>query len=201
MRDRALATRRQICNATLACANSNNPQPSFGIRGSIVVQPTYPGVYILEPSSGVHTIVGVATSTAAFVGYTASGPDNTAVELFSFSDFVRNFGGLAANSELSYAVQQFFGNGGTDCFVVRVPMQGSATGTLVIGDAKSNKALTLAAKSSGSWSQSLIAQIDYDNISTTSTQMLAGNVTITAAQPTKATMVGAATIPTGSGLL
>ena len=31
---------------------------------------TYPGVYIQELPSAVHTITGVATSIAAFVGYT-----------------------------------------------------------------------------------------------------------------------------------
>jgi phage tail sheath protein FI len=35
---------------------------------------TYPGVYIEELSSGVHTITGVATSIAALVGWAAQGP-------------------------------------------------------------------------------------------------------------------------------
>ena len=35
---------------------------------------TYPGVYIEEIPSGVHTITGVATSIAAFVGWAAEGP-------------------------------------------------------------------------------------------------------------------------------
>ena len=34
---------------------------------------TYPGVYIQELQSPVHAIAGVATSVAAFVGYTARG--------------------------------------------------------------------------------------------------------------------------------
>ena len=59
---------------------------------------TYPGVYIEEIPSGVHTITGVATSITAFVGYTASGLDNRAKRLFSFADFERAFGGLAAAS-------------------------------------------------------------------------------------------------------
>ena len=39
---------------------------------------TYPGVYIQELISPVHSITGVATSIAAFVGYTKSGVDNRA---------------------------------------------------------------------------------------------------------------------------
>ncbi len=47
------------------------------------VTPTYPGVYIEEVSSGVHTISSVATSIAAFVGYTGRGLDNRATHIFS----------------------------------------------------------------------------------------------------------------------
>jgi phage tail sheath protein FI len=141
---------------------------------------TYPGVYIVELPSSVHNIVGVATSIGAFVGYTASGIENTAVELFNWGDFVRNFGGLASNSELSYAVQQFFANGGTHCFVVRIPRDGAKPATLVIGDNESTPkpTLTLNSISSGSWSQTLIVEVDYDNISTP-TINLPGTITLT----------------------
>jgi Bacteriophage tail sheath protein len=70
--------------------------------------PTYPGVYIEEIPSGVRTITGVATSIAAFVGYTARGPLNKAVRVLSFADFERNFGGLTRDSEVSYAVHHAF---------------------------------------------------------------------------------------------
>src|SRR5262249_61476985 len=76
------------------------------------ITPTYPGVYIQELPSAVHPITGVATSIGAFVGYTARGIDNRAQQIFSFSDYERLYGGVASNSELSYAVQQFFANGG-----------------------------------------------------------------------------------------
>src|SRR5208337_1283203 len=82
---------------------------------------TYPGVYIQELTSPVHPITGVATSVAAFVGYTATGIDNRAEMIFSLSDYERLFGGPASNSELSYAVQQFFNNGGAQAWVVRTP--------------------------------------------------------------------------------
>ena len=74
---------------------------------------SYPGVYIQELPSPVHSIAGVATSIAAFVGYTARGIDNRAQAIYSFGDFQRLYGGLASNSEVSYAVQQFYQNGGS----------------------------------------------------------------------------------------
>jgi hypothetical protein len=131
------------------------------------MQLTAPGVYIEELSSGVHTIVGVATSITAFVGYTASGPDATPVTLTSFADFERAFGGLAADSELSYAVQQFFANGGARAIVVRVPRDGASAATLRIADVGgTNAALTLQAISTGSWSSQVIVTVDYDGLST-----------------------------------
>ncbi|WP_266156959.1 phage tail sheath C-terminal domain-containing protein [Dyella silvatica] len=126
------------------------------------MQLTYPGVYIEEISSGVHSITGVATSIAAFVGYTSSGPDHLAVELFSFADFQRNFGGLAADSELSYAVQQFFANGGTDAFVVRVPRDGASAAKITIPNAADTETLlTLQALSTGTWAGNIAMSIDY----------------------------------------
>jgi phage tail sheath protein FI len=84
------------------------------------VRPTFPGVYIEEIPSGVRTITGVATSTGAFIGTFQQGLLNEAVHIFSMSDFEREFGGLSADNQTSYAVQQFFLNGGTEAWVVRV---------------------------------------------------------------------------------
>src|SRR6516162_6779977 len=112
--------------------------------------PTYPGVYIQELPSAVHPITGVATSIGAFVGYTARGIDNRAQQIFSFSDYERLYGGLASNSELSYAVQQFFNNGGTQAWVVRTPAtaEGAKPANVVFG---TSPALTFTALSSGTW--------------------------------------------------
>ena len=78
------------------------------------VQTTYPGVYIEEVPSGVRTIAGVSTSVTAFVGFLKRGPLNRAVRVSSFGDVGRVFGGLDADSEVSYALQQFFLNGGSE---------------------------------------------------------------------------------------
>jgi phage tail sheath protein FI len=77
-------------------------------------------VYIEEVPSGVHPITGVATSIAAFLDFFPRGPLNTASQILSFADFEREFAGLDTRSEASYAIQQFFLNGGSECWVVRV---------------------------------------------------------------------------------
>src|SRR5690349_6168127 len=81
---------------------------------------TAPGVYIEEIPSGVRPIVGVATSITAFVGTAPRGPVDQAIRVDSFGDYARIFGGLDAASPLSFAVRQFFDNGGRTALVVRV---------------------------------------------------------------------------------
>ena len=116
------------------------------------ITPTYPGVYIEEIPSGVRTIAGVATSIAAFVDYFTRGPMNQAVEIFSYSDFERTYGGLDVNSEASYAIQQFFLNGGTDAWVVRVASGSPKAATTVMeNDVGGAAELTVAAASAGTW--------------------------------------------------
>jgi uncharacterized protein len=81
---------------------------------------SYPGVYIEELPSGTHTITGVATSIAAFVGWAAQGPTDRATLVQSWPDFANQFGGLDSRSYLGYAVNQFFANGGQQAYIVRL---------------------------------------------------------------------------------
>ena len=121
---------------------------------------TYPGVYIEEVPSGVRTIVGVATSITAFIGRAAKGPVNDPITISNFGDFERAFGGLGLNYPMSYAVRDFFLNGGTTAIIVRLynqPAQGGIATALI--DANG---LTLEAASPGSWSNGLRARVDHD---------------------------------------
>jgi phage tail sheath protein FI len=125
--------------------------------------PTYPGVYIEEIPSGVHPITAVATSIAAFVDFFTRGPMNEAVQVFSFADFERTFGGLNAQSEASYAIQQFFLNGGTQAWVVRVASGGAVAASVNIRNGLGGgaaTALTVAAASAGTWGNSLRVRVD-----------------------------------------
>jgi uncharacterized protein len=123
---------------------------------------SYPGVYIEEVPSGVRAIAGVATSVAAFTGFTARGPVDTPVRIFSFADFERQFGGLHADSELSYAVAQFFQNGGKTAWIVRVAA-GAAPASIGLMDAPGGAlVLTATATSAGTWGNGLRIAIDHD---------------------------------------
>jgi Bacteriophage tail sheath protein len=122
-----------------------------------MVQVSYPGVYIEEIPSGVHTITGVATSVAAFVGWAAQGPTTQATLVQSWSDFERTFGGLDSRSNLGYAVSQFFGNGGQQAYIVRLVADGSnattaaAPAAVVLNDSTNTAFLSVHASSAGLW--------------------------------------------------
>ena len=86
----------------------------------MAVQVSYPGVYIEEVPFTGKAIEGVPTSTAGFVDIFERGPIGKAVKIDSYTDFERVFGGLHKRSEASYAIQQYFLNGGRVAWVVRV---------------------------------------------------------------------------------
>jgi len=134
---------------------------------------TYPGVYIEEIPSGVRTITGVATSIGAFVDNFPAGPMNKAVQVLSFSDFEKQFGGLDIKSEASYGIQQFFLNGGTEAYVVRVASGTANNGptAAAIGmaaDGTGGSALLVAtANSPGAWGNNLRIDVDYATLDPT----------------------------------
>lgn len=116
---------------------------------------SYPGVYIEELPSGVRTITGVATSVTAFIGRALRGPEDEPTRVQSFAEFERVFGNLWRDSTMTYAVQQFFQNGGSDALIVRVQNGGSvATLTLAV-------AFNLDASSRGDWGEKLRVRVDY----------------------------------------
>lgn len=88
-----------------------------------MTNPQYPGVFVEEVPNGGRTIDGVSTSITAFIGGASRGSSYRAVRIDSFAKFEQRFGGLSANCDLGYAVQQFFLNGGEDAWVVRVERQ------------------------------------------------------------------------------
>jgi phage tail sheath protein FI len=93
-----------------------------------------PGVYIVEASSGIRPITTVATSIAAFVDYFSEGPLDRAVQIFGLTDFERVFGGVDPRSPASYAIEQFFLNGGSSAYVVRAMAHGAPPSDYAVAD-------------------------------------------------------------------
>lgn len=122
---------------------------------------SYPGVYIEEVPSGVRTITGVATSITAFVGRARRGPVNDPVRIQNFGDYERLFGGLWEASTMSYAVQHFFLNGGTDALIVRLT-NGAQRAQFSLASVSGPDNLVLEASSEGAWGNDLRIAIDHD---------------------------------------
>ena len=94
------------------------------------------------------------TSITAFVGRALRGPVDDPQRISSFADFVRIFGGLWSGSLMSYSVQQYYQNGGSEAVIVRVDNGGApATVTLPSGP-------MLRALSRGLWGNSIRARVD-----------------------------------------
>ena len=119
---------------------------------------TYPGVYVEEVPSGVRTIAGVSTSDTAFVDFFARGPIEKAVRITGMEDFNRRFGGLHLMSEASYAINQYYLNGGQVAWVVRVaggsPV--AAQYTFAAGGSPVGGKLVIDASSPGLWARKTV---------------------------------------------
>ena len=130
------------------------------------INPSYPGVYIEEVPSAVRTITGVSTSITAFIGRALRGEVNQAKIIHSFDDYIRVFGGLWKKSNLSYAVYQYFLNGGMDAIIVRVYTPTNLAGVKFPGKAihkiANSTILELEAANPGNWGRNLDITIDHD---------------------------------------
>ncbi len=139
----------------------------------------YPGVYVEEIPSGVRPIAGAAVSDTAFVDWFPRGTIDRAVRITSLSDFEREFGGLHLNSEASYALRQYYLNGGSVAWVVRIAAADAVAASRVLGSAQvypgmsgipgsgggpDADILTVTAANPGAWGNSLQVAIDYSGV-------------------------------------
>ena len=124
-----------------------------------------------EFDSGVKAMAGVGTSTAGFVGLAEQGPvTGRPVLLTSFAEYQRRFGGYL--SELEYgpyrflpnAVEQFFTNGGSTCYVMRVAPEDAACAKSAEGP------VTVQARNPGAWANTM--QVFFSRCARARTQIL-----------------------------
>jgi len=123
---------------------------------------SYPGVYVEEIPSGVHNIVGVSTSSTAFVDFFPQGPMGVPTQVNNFTQFQTIFGNLDQRSEASYGVMQFFLNGGQTAWIVRVAAGSPEPAQLTLDDTAAAATLTITASSPGVWGNNLQIGIDYN---------------------------------------
>ncbi|MEF9915823.1 MAG: phage tail sheath family protein [Lachnospiraceae bacterium] len=116
-----------------------------------------PGVYVEEFESGGKPMEGVGTSTAGFIGLAERGAAEGVPQLITnFADFKRMYGGYLSENEfgeyryLAYAVEHFFVNGGSRCFVSRVAPSDAKKSIGAI-PSKEKAILNVEAKNPGMW--------------------------------------------------
>lgn len=119
-----------------------------------------PGVYVEEIDNGPRSIEGVGTSTAGFIGMAEKGPIEGAPELVTtFNSFLRIYGGFLSEFThgeyrfLAHTVEQFFTNGGTRCYVMRVAPEDAKPAT------KKQGFITATAVNPGKWGNKVIVTL------------------------------------------
>ena len=126
------------------------------------VQVSYPGVYVQEIPSGSRTITGVSTSVALFIGMAEQGPMGDPMRTLSYADFERKYGSRNALGELHDQVRQFFLNGGSTAWIIRIAHDAFAAKVRLKNEDGSTNVLDLEARSKGVVGHSIRAQVDYD---------------------------------------
>ena len=130
-----------------------------------------PGVYVEEYDNSPRGIEGVGTSTAGFVGLAEKGPvEGAPIFVPNFKSFKQNFGGYL--NEFTYgeyrflanSVEQFFANGGTRCYVMRVAPEDAEAASAEQG------LLTVTAKNPGAWGNKV--QITLNSVKKQKIQLL-----------------------------
>lgn len=117
---------------------------------------TYPGVYLTETEVISPAVLPAPTNQAAFVGVFPQGPEGEALKVSSLGEFEQYYGIIEPGATLAaYAVQQFFANGGTAAWIVRLPVPGSLPATAALGTV-----FTVSANSPGAWGNQFWVEID-----------------------------------------
>jgi len=114
-----------------------------------------PGVYIEESEIGSKPIEGISTSTAGFLGISIRGPLEPQL-VTGFEQFKRVFGSYLPRDEsnLAYAVDGFFMNGGQRCFVARIVAQDAAVMTGAVDT------VNIEAAGPGQWGNRIAVKIE-----------------------------------------
>lgn len=137
-----------------------------------------PGVYLVPPRSSDDGLQPVRLDATGFVGVCLRGPVNNPLPVSSWSEFINYFGtitdpdGLPGPGLLPYAVQAFFGQGGSTAWICRVaPVAADPTATARFSLAGSTAVLVAA--NEGSWGRRLTIRLDYKASKTFHRPMLA----------------------------
>jgi len=119
-----------------------------------------PGVFVQEvPVSQTVELTDNGSAVGAFLGALPSGKSSAPVLVRSWKKFVDSFGDVQDAYPTTWAVYNFFANGGNQAYVQRVLGSGSAASSVVLTDSSSLSTLLVTASNAGSWGNSLSVQV------------------------------------------
>jgi phage tail sheath protein FI len=121
-----------------------------------MVETLHPGIYVVERFESPPAFEGVGVSTGGFIGIAKKGPIQSARVVASFEEFIRIYGGLYRGNYLPLAVDAFFKNGGTRCYIGRIMGSGNAAADVALKDLEGgNDTVTFDAANPGAWGNAL----------------------------------------------
>jgi len=162
-----------------------------------------PGVYIQEVALP-QTIqpANTANAVGAFAGALPQGPTLAPVQVSTWPDFVKVFGGLNDSYPTTWAAYNFFSNNGRNLYVKRVIGTGAGTGTISITDGTGTTTTTTATVTAASATSGTVTYTATNTFSVGQTVSITGlsttafnltNVTIATASGSQFTVTSAAT--------
>src|SRR5204863_78940 len=133
------------------------------------VQVSYPGVYIDEQLSGAHAITPVSTSVTAFIGMARRGRLGTPTRVTNLGQFQTLYGNDASMGELVPQVGQFFLNGGSTAWIMRIADANAHPAAVTLNNEAGQPALRLTANDAVEDGNLIRAEVDYDTANPEST--------------------------------
>ncbi len=117
-----------------------------------------PGVYIEKAAQRAPQLGMLPSGVPCFLGLTERGPTSQPVRVTSLREFHERFGNLDVGSFLATAVDGFFLNGGTECYIVRIAhlferarKEIATKASVRMRDQKGQNTMTVSALAEGMW--------------------------------------------------
>jgi hypothetical protein len=123
-----------------------------------ILQTLSPGVYGFEKAPS-RAPEGVSPAKAAFVGWTDEGPSNTPIEVRSFEEFDRVFGGISTLGLVPIEVHAFFATGGERCFIVRSVPSDAVSAWVNVDEIPGPTKWTFTSNGEGLWGNDTVIRI------------------------------------------
>ena len=121
-----------------------------------------PGVFVQEvPVAQNIQIADAGSAAGAFIGAFSTGPVVAPVLVSSWPKFKDLFGDVNDAYPATWAVYNFFANGGNQAYIKRVTGSGAATSSVTLTDRSTSSLATLLVKAinPGTWGNSLSVQV------------------------------------------